>query len=101
MGEYNGEIGGLPFAVNTGVRIESTDYTSSGAGQTILSAVSTGAGQNIITLSPPLPIKFGENYTDILPSLNFRMDLTDTLIARASASRVMTRPTLTDLSPAQ
>ena len=41
------------------------------------------------------------HYTDILPSVNARLGLTDTLVARAAASRVVSRPTLTDLSPAQ
>jgi TonB-dependent receptor len=33
--------------------------------------------------------------------LNAKLDVTDDLVARFSASRVMTRPTLSDLSPAQ
>jgi TonB-dependent receptor len=48
-----------------------------------------------------VPISFDGHYTDILPSLNAKLNLTDELIARFSASRVMTRPTLSDLSPKQ
>jgi TonB-dependent receptor len=48
-----------------------------------------------------VPFGFAGHYNDFLPSLNMRLDLTDKLVARFSSSRVMTRPTLTDLSPAQ
>ncbi|HTM82971.1 TonB-dependent receptor [Asticcacaulis sp.] len=99
MSDIRTEIGGMPLAINAGVRVEDTDYTSTGASRTILSAVPNGAGQNIITLSDVVPVSFDGHYTDILPSLNARLNLTDELIARFSASRVMTRPTLSDLSP--
>lgn len=101
MTEYKGDLGAMPIAINTGVRIESTDFTSSGAGQTVLSAVPNGTGQNVIVLSPLTPLSFKGNYTDILPSLNARLNLTDDLILRGAASRVISRPTLTDLSSAQ
>ncbi len=101
MFDLKTEIGGLPLAVNTGVRIEDTKFTSSGAAQSVISARPNGLGQNIIVLSGVEPISFSGHYTDILPSLNARLDFTDELVGRFSASRVMTRPTLSDLSPAQ
>ena len=101
MSDIRTEIGGMPLSINAGVRVEDTNYTSSGASQTVLSAVPNGAGQNIITVSGIVPVSFDGHYTDILPSLNAKLNLTDQLIARFSASRVMTRPTLSDLSPKQ
>ena len=101
MSDIRTEIGGMPLSINAGVRVEDTNYTSSGASRTILSAVPNGAGQNIITVSDVVPVSFDGHYTDILPSLNAKLNLTDELIARFSASRVMTRPTLSDLSPKQ
>lgn len=101
MLQFKGDIGGLPLAVNTGVRVEDTNFTSSGQGQTVLSAKPNGTGQNVIVLSGLTALNFKGHYTDILPSLNARLNLTDTLILRAAASRVISRPTLTDLSPAQ
>jgi len=101
MSEFNGALGSMPVAVNAGVRIEDTDFTSAGFGQTILSAVINKTGQELITLSPTVPISFGGHYTDILPSLNVRVNVLDDLIVRGAASRVISRPTLTDLSPAQ
>jgi len=101
MMDFKTQLAGMPLAINTGVRFEDTSYTSTGAAQTILSARPNGGGQNIITLSPVVPFGFAGHYNDFLPSLNLRLDLTDKLVARFSSSRVMTRPTLTDLSPAQ
>ncbi len=101
MFDYDTELAGMPFALNTGLRMEATEFSSSGAAQTILSAQPNGLGQNIIVLSDVVPISFEGDYFDILPSLNARLDLTDQLVARFATSRVMTRPTLDDLSPAQ
>ena len=101
MTDIKTDLGSMPLAVNLGVRIEDTDYTSSGASRTVISARPNGAGQNIIEVSPVVPVSFDGHYTDILPSVNARLNLTDDLILRLAASRVMTRPTLSDLSPRQ
>ena len=101
MAEFKGDLGSLPIAINTGVRIEDTDFSSAGAGQTVLSAKPNGTGQNVILLSGLTPLSFKGHYTDILPSINARLNITPTLIFRTAASRVISRPTLTDLSPAQ
>ncbi len=101
MADWKTAIGGMPLAINAGLRVEDTKFTSSGAAQTIISARPNGLGQNIIEVSPVVPISFSGHYTDWLPSVNVRLNLTDKLIFRAAASKVMTRPTLDDLSPAQ
>src|SRR3954469_17489483 len=101
MAQFKSDLGSMPLAVNTGVRFEKTNFTSQGASQTVLSAVPNGTGQNIIVLSDVVPVSLSGDYTDILPSLNMRLNLTDDLVLRTGASRVISRPTLTDLSPAQ
>lgn len=101
MADFKGEIGNMPLAINGGFRIEDTNFTSSGAGQNVVSALPNGNGQNIIVLSSNTPVTFKGHYRDILPSFNARLNVSDDLIVRASASRVISRPTLTDLSPAQ
>ena len=101
MADIKTDLGSMPLAINVGVRVEDTDYTSSGASRTVTSAKPNGAGQNIITVSPVVPVSFKGHYTDILPSLNARLNVTDDVIVRLAASRVMTRPTLSDLSPRQ
>jgi TonB-dependent receptor len=101
MTRFNGHLGTMPLAVNSGLRVEITSFTSEGAGQTVLSARPNGSGQNAIVLSGLTPLRFSGHYTDVLPSINARLNLTDALILRAATSRVVSRPTLTDLSPAQ
>lgn len=101
MAELKTDLGAMPLAVNIGLRYEDTDYTSSGASRTVTSAVPNGLGQNIITVSPVVPVSFRGKYRDWLPSINARLNLTDDLLVRFAASKVMTRPTLSDLSPRQ
>lgn len=101
MGALETQLGGMDLAVNVGLRYEDTDYTSSGASRTVLSAVPNNAGQNIITVSPVVPVSFRGKYRDWLPSINARLGLTDNLLLRFAASKVLTRPTLSDLSPRQ
>jgi iron complex outermembrane receptor protein len=101
MGTWDTHLGSMPLTINAGLRFEDTVYTSTGASQTVLSAVPNGQGQNLITLSPVVPVGFRGHYRDWLPSLNIRLSLTDDLILRLAGSRVMTRPTLSDLSPRQ
>ncbi len=101
MFNIEGMLGSMPVSVNAGVRVEDTHFTSDGAAQTVISARPNGLGQNTIVLSPVVPVGFGGHYTDILPSMNVKLDLTSHLVGRFAASRVVTRPTLSDLSPAQ
>ncbi len=101
MGALDTQIGGMDLAINLGLRYENTDYTSSGASRTVLSARPNGAGQNIITVSPVIPVSFRGKYDDWLPSINARLSITENFLIRAAASKVLTRPTLSDLSPRQ
>jgi iron complex outermembrane receptor protein len=101
MGALDTQIGGMPLAINVGLRYENTDYTSSGASRTVTSARPNGAGQNIIVVSPVVPVSFRGKYDDWLPSLNARLSVTDNFLLRFAASKVLTRPTLSDLSPRQ
>ena len=77
------DLGGRPLVVDFGVRAAKTDQTSQGHQQ-------VGATYS--------PVMVDNRYTDVLPSLNLRWSMTDTLIVRASANRAITRPTLTQLS---
>lgn len=101
MAAWETRLGGMDLAVNIGLRYENTDYTSSGASRQVTSARPNGLGQNIIVVSPVQPISFRGKYRDWLPSLNVRLGVTDNLLLRFAASEVLTRPTLSDLSPRQ
>ncbi|MFT4089116.1 MAG: TonB-dependent receptor [Asticcacaulis sp.] len=101
MANYNTYIKDMALDVNFGVRVESTTYTSQGASRTILSAQPTGGGQNTIVVSDIIPVSFRGEYSDVLPSLNAKLSVTPDFILRFAAAKVITRPTLSDLSPRQ
>lgn len=101
MANFRTSLGSMPLTINAGLRYEGTTYTSTGASRTVISAQPNGQGQNLIVVSPVVPVGFRGKYHDWLPSVNIKLEPTDDLILRLAASKVMTRPTLTDLSPRQ
>ena len=70
--------------VDVGVRVVKTEQTSSG------SQVIGGVAE---------PISIDNDYTEVLPSINVKVDLSDELILRFAANKAITRPTLGQLSP--
>ncbi len=85
MPEYAGTIFGRPFDGNLGVRAVHTQEDASGyQGLSAASAV---------------PLKLESSYNDWLPSFNFRLKILDTLYFRAAASKAITRPSFSQLSP--
>jgi TonB-dependent receptor len=71
--------------LNAGLRVVHTDQTSRG---------SQIEGDGSIT-----PIAVKNQYTEFLPALNLRYNLTDELVLRAAYSRALTRPPLKQLAP--
>lgn len=67
-----------------GVRIVDTDQKS--IGSQVVGGVAA-------------PISVDNNYTNVLPSLNVRFDLSDDFLMRFTANKAITRPTLGQLSP--
>jgi len=49
--------------------------------------------------SAALPVRYVKTYTDVLPTANFTLELSETLQARLAAAKVITRPSLADLAP--
>ena len=83
---------------NVGVRYVRTDQTSSGYAPDLSLIVFAQAGA-ATTIPGVTPTSIERSYNDWLPSLNVRYNLTDDVIARFAAARVMSRPTLGTLSP--
>jgi iron complex outermembrane recepter protein len=76
------------FHVNFGVRLVNTDLTISG-GQSALSPTYYGTASWNGVDSNVVPVTTKRNYTDVLPSFNFVLDLTDTQKVRFGAARVV------------
>ena len=71
-------------AVDFGVRVVRTEQSSIGS-QAVGGVIE--------------PITVDNTYTDVLPALNVRFDLSDNVIIRFAANEAITRPTLGQLSP--
>ncbi len=78
--DAKGDLAGLRYALNAGVRYAHTAQSSTG--------INSGA---VVTVD--------RDYDDWLPAINVAFFPTDTIILRASAAKVMTRPTLGNLTP--
>ena len=83
-GDFAFNLAGVPVSGNAGVRYAKTEQTAKGT---------LTAGTTLI------PVSYPKDYSNWLPSLNVRAELTDTLIARFAASRVVNRPNVTDSAP--
>jgi iron complex outermembrane receptor protein len=87
---------GEGFRGNFGVRIVQTKQQSDGWAVGV-PAGTPGAVNNPFGLIAPLSVD--HDYTDVLPSANVVFDLTDDLLLRFGASRVMARPEYNRIAP--
>jgi iron complex outermembrane recepter protein len=76
------------FHVNFGVRLVNTDLTINGGQSAETPAYYGTASWNGVD-SNVVPVTTKRNYTDVLPSFNFVLDLTDTQLVRFGAARVV------------
>lgn len=82
----DGDMGTIPYSGNMGLQIVKTEQESSGA------AIS---GSNFVRNTS------GTDYTEVLPSLNFKFDLTDGYYLRLAAARTLARPRMDQMSASQ
>jgi TonB-dependent receptor len=82
--DYGFQLGGVDVTGNVGVRYVHTDQVASGT----------------LTLgTTPTPASFPKTFNNWLPSFNLRAELTPNLVGRLAASRVLTRPNMTQTAP--
>ncbi len=96
------QVDGLPLNINLGLRFEDTHTTSAGLTQLpegqlyILSTDHTAYG---FSNTPAVRVSTKSNYFYLLPNIDLGLGVTDTLKVRLDASRTLTRPLLTDITP--
>lgn len=84
---------------NFGVRVVSTKLTTRGVSPDLNGIrVLVDAG-GTATVPPAGAVAVDNRYTEVLPSMNVRLKLTEDLQLRFAASRTMARPNLVQLSP--
>jgi len=87
---YGFDVWNIPIDGNVGVRYVDTQLTEQ--------AYKTDTSSGVITFTPTTARK---GTTDLLPSFNLRATLDDGLFLRFSASKTVTRPSFSQLNPAQ
>jgi iron complex outermembrane receptor protein len=88
MGAFEGD----GFRGNVGVRVVRTEQTAEGW------VVGAGGGAPN-PFGDITPVTYKNNYTDVLPSFNIAFDLSDALVLRFAAARVMARPDYAKIAP--
>jgi iron complex outermembrane receptor protein len=86
------------FGGNIGLRWVQTHQTSEGAAPD-LSNVTTAGGGIVTQIPDATAITVKHDYSDFLPSLNLRFNITPDTILRFAAAEAMTRPSLGNLRP--
>lgn len=89
LGEEGGDWDG-----NIGLRVIRTDQRSTG---NVVGVAGPGSVSNAFGNFTPVTID--RSYTDVLPSANLKLDLTDQLVLRFGAGRTVARADYTDIVP--
>jgi len=93
-----GDFESGPVSGNFGLRAVHTRQQTVGVSPD-LSAITyeIGGGNTRVPAAEPITVR--RSYWEFLPSLNVKVDASDDLVLRFSASRTMARPNLGDISP--
>ena len=102
--DFKGTLGSMPWVVNVGARYMHTELAASGLQQQLLDLLPVLGDPTIYAGvfangGVPQPTLKKSSYDYFLPSLNIKVNLTDDIVARFSASRTVTRPQVRDLAP--
>lgn len=88
--DFNTQVSGLTVRGNLGIRYATTEVVSKG-------------WQTVTAGTPPAPsytyVTAKNDYKDVLPSFNLAIEPRDDVVIRLGAAKVMSRPTLGDLTP--
>ncbi len=97
---FQGEWVNLPWVMNTGLRYVDTETSAFGISRQLLDLVDSGDPTLYLpVLGDPAVVDQTNTYHYLLPNLDIRLNITNDLIARLSASRTLTRPPFGALSP--
>ncbi|WP_295192439.1 TonB-dependent receptor [uncultured Brevundimonas sp.] len=88
--DFNTTVGGMVLRGNAGIRYAQTEVTAKG-------------WQTIAVGTPPVTtydyVTTDNDYDDVLPSFNLALEPREDVVIRLGAAKVMSRPTLGDLTP--
>ncbi|ASM48512.1 hypothetical protein PESP_a0241 [Pseudoalteromonas espejiana DSM 9414] len=95
------DLADMPVTVNMGARYSETDIKVA-AVQSFISDVVPTSDATLFSnvFGPATDIQEGTSYSNLLPSFNVKLELQDNMILRFAAYDSITRPTMSQLSPA-
>ncbi len=99
--EFDLEISDMPLTVELGARYAQTDVEVEAVQSFIVDVIPTTdltLFSNV--LGPATDITQGDSYANLLPNFTAKLDITDDMVLRFLAYDSLTRPTLSQLSPA-
>ena len=94
---WKGEIGGRPAGLVTGVRFEHTTSRSTSLVAVPVDILWRGGDMNIFIADESSALSDKGTYTNLLPSMDFQVEIVPNLIGRLSASRTIARPNYSSL----
>ncbi|RYE93385.1 MAG: TonB-dependent receptor, partial [Oxalobacteraceae bacterium] len=97
--DWGTEIFGLPLDGNVGVRYTRTDVTSTGIKTDRTCNPATVSSCSVLVNSNTV-VSLSNSYSDILPAVNFNLEVQPNLFVRGTYAKNLARPKVTDLSPA-
>ncbi|WP_348272528.1 TonB-dependent receptor [Pseudoalteromonas sp. K222D] len=90
----------MPYMLNLGIRGSQTDVSSAGSVYDLSLIELQPDGQPLENgWRETVEKSFDGDYSNILPSMNFKLSISDELIYRFSAAKVISRPSLSYLRP--
>lgn len=96
---FGGEIADMPIQMTSGVRLEETSTDVDGTTAPVTGLTILDETEMLAQFGSAEAISMNTDYSSILPNMSVKLDITDNVIARAAASKTITRPTLTSMSP--
>ena len=92
---------GNGWSANIGVRLAKTRTASLGNIQPVTGIYPNPGDSSLLvfTYGPTTPITVKNDYLNVLPAANLKIDATENVVLRLAASKTLTRPTLSDLGP--
>ena len=99
--EFGYDIGDMPLTMNFGARYEETDVAVS-AVQAFISDVVPTTDLTLFAnrFAPANDITGTSSYSNLLPSLNVKLEVQEDMLVRFSRYDSLTRPTMAQMSPA-
>ncbi len=95
------ELGDMPVTVNFGARYATTSVTAEAVQSDIADVVETTDPTLFANVfGPAQDIAKSGSYSNLLPSLNVKLEIQEDMVLRFAAYDSLTRPTLSQLSPA-